>query len=111
AWGVAALAAHTWRPWLARRTHAREPAAVLARLRLLRLSVPVWIPEMVVCPHEVVDGEVILALVESRSPPDDLLELDQRPDRPHEHDVPDVPGIHAGRQLLRRRQDRGYGLL
>ena len=66
---------------------------------------------MVVCLDEVIDGEIVLAVVETGAAPDDLLELDHRIDGPHEHDVADVPGIHAGGQFLGRRQDRGRGLL
>ena len=66
---------------------------------------------MLVRLHEVVDREVVLAVVEPRAAPDDLLELDHRVDRPHQHDVADVAGIHAGRELLRGGQDRRDGLL
>ena len=66
---------------------------------------------MMVRLHEVVDREVVLAVVEPRAAPDDLLELDHRIDRAHQHDVADVAGIHAGRELLRGGQDRGDGLL
>ena len=81
------------------------------RLRLERLAVPFRIAEVVVRLHEVVDREVVLAVVEPRAAPDDLLELDHRVDRPHQHDVADVAGIHAGGELLRGRQDRRDGLL
>ena len=66
---------------------------------------------MVVRLHEVVDREVVLAVVEPRAAADDLLELDHRVDRAHQDDVADVAGIHAGRELLRGRQDRRDGLL
>ena len=61
--------------------------------------------------HEIVNREVILAVVEPRAAPDDLLELDHRIDRAHQHDVADVAGIHAGRELLRGGQDGRDGLL
>ena len=66
---------------------------------------------MVVGLHEVVDREVILAVVEASAAADDLLELDHRVDGPHQHDITDVAGIDAGRELLRRGQDRRNGLL
>ena len=66
---------------------------------------------MVVRPDEVVEGEVVLALVEPRAAADDLLELDHRIDRPQQHDVAHVARIHAGRQLLRGGQDRRDGFL
>ena len=76
-----------------------------------RLAIPLRIAEMVVRLHEVVDREVVLAVVQPRAAPDDLLELDHRVDRPHQHNVADVPGIHAGREFLRRGQDRRDRLL
>ena len=61
--------------------------------------------------HEVVDREVILAVVEPCAAADDLLEFDDRVDRAHQHDVPDVPRVHAGGELLRRREDGRNRLL
>ena len=61
--------------------------------------------------HEIVDREIVLAVEQPRAAPDDLLELDHGADRPHQHDVADVARIHAGRELLRRGQDRRDGLL
>ena len=81
------------------------------RLRLNRLAVPLRVAEVMVRLHEVVDREVVLAVVEPRAAPDDLLELDHRVDRAHQHDVADVAGIHAGRELLRGGQDGRDGLL
>src|SRR3546814_2828400 len=63
--------------------------------RLFRFAVPFRIAEVLVRLHEVPDREEVLAVVSSRSAPDDLLELDHRPDWPHQHDVADVRGIHA----------------
>jgi hypothetical protein len=45
------------------------------------LAVPLGIAEMLVRLHEVVDREVVLAVVEPRAASDDLLELDHRVDR------------------------------
>ena len=50
--------------------------------------------------HEVVDREVVLTVIEPRAASDDLLKLDHRVDRAHQDDVPDVAGVHAGRELL-----------
>ena len=70
--------------------------AGLPRLRLDGLTVPLRIAEMVVCLHEVVNREVVLAVIEPRTAPDDLLELDHRVDWPHQDDVADVTGVHSG---------------
>ena len=78
--------------------------------RLERLAVPFRIVEVVVRLHEVVDREVILAVVEPGAAADDLLELDHRIDRAHQDDVADVAGIHAGGELLRSGQDGRDGL-
>ena len=64
------------------------------------LAVPLGIAEVHVSPHEVVDGEIILPVVEPGAASDDLFELDYRVDRPHEHDVADIPGIDTCGQLL-----------
>ncbi len=64
---------------------------------------------MEVRPHEVVNGEVVLAVVKPSAASDDLLELDHGVDRAHEHDVADISGIHAGRELLRGGQNRRDG--
>jgi hypothetical protein len=53
-------------------------AALLARFRFQRLAVPLRIVEVQIGLHEVVDGEVVLAVVKPRAAPDDLLELDDR---------------------------------
>lgn len=66
---------------------------------------------MMVGLHEVMDREIVLAVVEPRPAPDDLLELDHGIDRPHQDDVADVAGIHPGREFLRRGQDRRDRLL
>ena len=83
----------------------------LHRLRLHRLAVPFGIVEVLIGLHEIVDREIVLAVEQPRAAPDDLLELDHRADRPHQHDVADVARVHAGRKLLRGGQDRRDGLL
>ena len=100
----------SWAP-AARRLRRCGAGSRLLGLRLDRLAVPFRIAEMVVRLHEIVDREVVLAVVEPRAAADDLLELDHRVDRAHQHDVADVAGIHAGRELLRGGQDRRDGLL
>jgi hypothetical protein len=40
------------------------------------LTIPLWIVEMFIGLHEVIDGEIVLAIEEPRPAPDDLLELD-----------------------------------
>ena len=104
------LSAH--RTWLRYRLHALAGvlATLLARFRLQRLAVPFRIAEMVVRLHEVVDGEVVLAIVKPCAAPDDLLELDHGVDRAHQDDVANVAGIHAGREFLRGGQNRRDGL-
>ena len=83
----------------------------LRRLWLDRLAIPLGVAEVVVGLHEVVDGEVVLAVVQARAAADDLLELDHRIDRPHQHDVADVARVHPGRQLLRGGENGRDGLL
>src|SRR5271157_1272020 len=96
------------RRWLY--TLAGVIATLQARFRFQRLAVPLRIAEMVVRLHEVVDGEIILAIVEPRAAPNDLFELDHGVDGAHQDDVADVPGIHAGRELLRGGQNGRNGL-
>src|SRR5260221_189749 len=76
-----------------------------------RFAIPLRIAEMVVRFYEVVDREVILAVVESRAAADNLFELDHRVDWAHQHDVTDVARIHAGGKLLRGGQDGWDSLL
>src|SRR3990167_4442718 len=86
-------------------TGARCTAAFLASLWLFWLTIPLRITEMVVSLNEVIDREVVLAIVKPGAAPDDLLELNHRIHRPHEYDVADVTRIHAGRELLRGSQN------
>src|SRR5271157_1720588 len=67
------------RRWLY--TLAGVIATLLAGLRLHRFAVPFRIAEMVVGFHEVVNGEVVLAIVEPRAAPNDLFELNHGVDR------------------------------
>jgi hypothetical protein len=85
---------------------------VLGRGRLaLGLAVPLRVAEVLVRLDEVVDREVVLAVVEPGAAPDDLLELDHGVHRTHQHDVADVPRVHAGGELLRGGEDGGDALL
>ena len=84
-------------------------ARVLPTLRTwlvcCRRTIPIGVLEFEVGLHEVVDREVIFAVVEPRPTSDDLLELDHRVDRTHKNDVADIPGIHSRRELLGCGQD------
>lgn len=86
---------------------ARLIAALLAGLRLQRLAVPFGVAEVKIGLHEVIDGEVVLAIVKACVAADDLLELDHGVDRPHRNDVANIAGINAGRELLRGGKDEG----
>ncbi len=44
--------------------------------------------------HQTPDREEILALIDPRPAPDDLFELDHRPDRAQQHDVAHIQRIH-----------------
>ena len=68
--------------------------------RLGRLAVPLGVAEVLVRFDKIVDGERVLALKQPRSPPDDLLEFDHRVNGPHQDDVADIAGIHAGGEFL-----------
>ena len=54
---------------------------------------------MVIGLHEIVDGEVIFAVIEASAASDDLLELDHGIDGTHQNDIADVGRVHAGREL------------
>ena len=69
-------------------------------------AVPLWIAEVMVGLHKVVDGEVVLTLVQSRTSPDDLLELDHGVDWSHQHNVSHIAGIDPSRKLLGAREYR-----
>jgi len=66
---------------------------------------------MVVRLHEIIDCEVIFAIVESRTASNDLLELDHRIDRAHQHNIADVPGVYAGGEFLRSGEYSWNGFL
>src|ERR1019366_5830971 len=89
----------------------RERPGGLSNFRRNWFTVPLRIAEVIVRLHEIVDGEVILPVIEPRAAPDDLLELDHGIHRPHEHDVADIARVHAGRELLRGGEDGGNALL
>src|SRR5712664_3656328 len=68
--------------WRFRRNGRTEGSRRLGFLRLWlhRLAVPLWIAEVQVRSHEIVDREVIFAVIEARASADDLLEFDHRTD-------------------------------
>lgn len=51
---------------------------------------------MMVGLHEVIDGEVVLTVIEPGTTADDLFELDNLVDRPHQDNVADITGVHPG---------------
>ena len=77
------------------------------RFGFLGFAIPLRITEVVVGLHEVVDGEVLLAVEQASATADDLLELDHRIHRPQQHDVAHVAGIHPRREFLRGGEDGG----
>jgi len=58
-------------------------------------TVPFGVGEVMMGVHEVVEGEVFLAIEETCAATDDLFELDHRVDGTHEDDVADVARVHA----------------
>src|ERR1035437_6694829 len=111
--GTHARTRSTDRTWLRRGLHTLTGIgfALRTRFRFERFAIPFRIGEMDVGPHEVVDGEVVLAIVKPSSAPNDLLELDHGVDRAHQNDIANIAGIHAGREFLRGGQNRRDGLL
>src|SRR5579864_6497710 len=85
-----------WRLWWMGETPRRHGCIRLIFFRLCRLAIPFWIAEMMMRLHKIVDREIVLAIIEPRTTPDDLLELDHRVDGAHQHDVADVARIHSG---------------
>src|SRR5690606_9483143 len=75
---------------------ARPVRVPSGRIRVYRFPIPLRVAEMLVGFHEVVDGEVVLPVVQPRTPADDLLELDHRVDGPHQNDVADVARVYPG---------------
>src|SRR6266545_1618870 len=63
-------------------------------------AIPLRIAEMEVRLNEIVDREVVLAVIEPSAATDDLLELDHGVDRTHQHDVADIASVHPSRELL-----------
>jgi hypothetical protein len=93
------LAAHGAQWWGWHFAHARPRAASGTWVFSLRWTVPLLIMKMVMSFHKFVDREVVFAVVESRVPADDLLELDHRINRPHRENVADVARIQARREF------------
>ena len=59
-------------------------------------SVKIRVAEVMVSLHEIIKREVVLPVIEARAASDDLLELNHRINRAHQHDVTDIAGIHPG---------------
>src|SRR5438093_1120506 len=76
----------SWLPCLNRRAQWRYRPGFFW-LWLYRLTIPLPVAEMMVRLHEIVDREVVLAVVKPRAAPNDLLELNHRIDRTQQHDV------------------------
>ena len=104
------LPANLARLWWQLLADTGELPADSTGFRLDGLAVPLRITEMMVRLHEVVDREVVLAIVKPGAAPDDLLELDHRVDRAHQDNVTNVAGVHTGGELLRGGQDGRNGL-
>src|SRR6056297_2813269 len=94
--------ARLWRFLL---TFARKLPALRTSLWLQWLAVPFWILKVLVGPNKVIDREIILAVIQPGPTSNDLLELDDRIDRPHQHDVANVASVNASGQFLRCGQD------
>ena len=62
-----------------------------------------------VCLHKIINSEVVLAVIQPRAAPNDLLELDHRIHGPHEHDIAHIARVHPSGELLRCGQDGGDG--
>src|SRR6202020_1016217 len=76
--------------WCALHTFTGIRTALGAGFWFKRFTVPLGVAEVDVCPHEVVDGEVVFAVVEAGSATNDLLELNHGVDRAHHNDVANV---------------------
>src|SRR3989338_8309078 len=105
------LAANITGRWRLIDAHTGITIAFLARLWLGWRAIPIIIIKPFMRLHEIVDREVILAVIQPRAAPDDLLELDHRIDRTHQHDVAHVARINSGRKFLRRGEDGRDALL
>ena len=85
-------------------------ATLVADLRLGGFSIPFRIAEVNVRLYEIMNREVVLAVIETRSSADELFEFDHRVDRAHEDDVSHIAGIHTCREFLGGGEDRWDGL-
>ena len=83
-----------------RLTDARIIAALFAGLRFHGVAVPFSIIEMMMCFDEIVDGEIVLTLIQAGSASDDLFELDHGVNRAHEDNIADIAGIDSGGKFL-----------
>src|ERR1051325_3573210 len=74
--------------------------------RLQRFAVPLGIAEMMMRLHEIVNGEIILAVVKASATTDDLLELNHGVDGTHEDDVANVASVDTRGEFLRGGENR-----
>src|ERR1700720_1346441 len=96
------IGAGLWRhPRLARGTGVLR----LAGLWRDGFAIPLRVVEMVMGFHEIVNREVVLAIVEAGAASDGLLAFVTGMNRPHQHDVANIPGVNSGREFLGRGQD------
>ena len=61
----------------------------------LFLAVPTWIAEVMMCLHEVVNGEVVFAIVEAGAASNDLFELNDAVHGAHEDDIADIARVDS----------------
>lgn len=67
-----------------------------SRFGIYRLAVPLGIEEVLVSVFEIVDSEIVLALIKAGAAADDLFELDHAVDRTEQDCVADVTSVNAG---------------
>ena len=81
-------------------TSARAASALVTGFGCNRFTIPFRILKVMMRFNEIIDREVVLAIVESRAPTNDLLELDHRIHRTQQHDVAHIAGIDARGEFL-----------
>ena len=82
---------------------ARITAALLASLRFKGFAVPLRITEVMVRLDEIVDGKIVLAVIQPGATTYNLLELDDFVNRPHQDNIADIASIDTGGKFLRGR--------
>jgi hypothetical protein len=79
---------------------ARATSALVTGFGCNRFTIPFGVLEVMMRFDEIIDREVVLAIVESSATTDDLLELDHRIHRAQQHDVTHIAGIDARGEFL-----------